>query len=147
MLEKNIAFISNYFWKESINNINKILLDEANSFNMNDYYYLAEIYQLGRPKLGELATRLNLTKPAISAMIRRLEKNDLVVKTQSQEDKRIYFVNLTENGLKIIEGDYDLYAKLSDLLKDVFTSEQAELLSGSLERVVIKLQEEKNGRK
>lgn len=147
MLEKNIAFISNYFWKESVNNINKILLDGTSSFNMNDYYYLTEIYQLGRPKLGEVAERLNLTKPAISSMVKRLEKNDLVLKTQSLEDKRIYFLELTVKGLKIIEGDYELYGRLSELLKDTFTSEQAKLLNDSLEKVVLRLQEELHGRK
>ncbi len=142
MLEKNIAFISNYFWKESINNINKTLLGDAHSFNMNDYYYLTEIYQSGKPKLGELALRLNLTKPAISAMVRRLEKNGLVERIQSGEDKRIFYLNLTEKGLKIIEGDYQLYEKLSNLFNNTFSTEQIDMLSDSLDKVVCKLTEE-----
>lgn len=91
MIDNNISLIANYFWKESINNISNTLSDaQISNFNMNDYYYLTSIYQLGTPQLGELAAKLNLTKPAISALVKRLEKNELIVKTQSKEDKRIY---------------------------------------------------------
>lgn len=143
MLEKDIAFISNYFWKRSIDNINSTLPEsQANSFNINDYYYLTEIYQLGKPKLGDLAVKLNLTKPAISAMVRRLEKNQFVEKIQSAEDKRIFYLQLTNKSLKIIEGDFELYSDLSKLMKSCFSEEQIEIISKSLEKVVVKLKEE-----
>lgn len=139
MIEKSIAFISNYFWRESISNINRTLQNESSSFNMNDYYYLTQIYEMGRPKLGDLAAKLSLTKPAISAMVKRLERNELVIKTQSEEDRRVYFLQLSEKGLAIIEGDYRLYERLADLLKDTFSNEQIGVLSDSLDRVVQKL--------
>lgn len=137
MIEDSIAIITNYCWKESINNINKILSDKQMiNFNMNDYYYLTEIYQLGRPKLGELATKLNLTKPAISALTKRLERNDLITKAQSDKDKRVYYLTLTEKGIKIIQGDNDLYSKLSLLLKDLLTNEQVNMIDDLLLKIV-----------
>lgn len=139
MIEKSIAFISNYFWRESISNINKTLQNESSSFNMNDYFYLTEIYEMGKPKLGDLAEKLSLTKPAISAMVKRLEKNELVIKAQSEKDRRVFFLQLSEKGLAIIEGDYRSYERLSGLLKDAFTDEQIEIFSESLDRVVHKL--------
>ncbi len=139
MIEKSIAFISNYFWRESISNINRTLQNESSGFNMNDYYYLTKIYEMGKPKLGDLAAMLSLTKPAISAMVKRLEKNKLVIKTQSEEDRRVFFLQLSEKGLAIIEGDYRLYERLAELLKDTFTVEQVEILSESLSRAVQKL--------
>ncbi len=139
MIEKSIAFISNYFWRESISNINRTLQNESSGFNMNDYYYLTKIYEMGKPKLGDLAALLSLTKPAISAMVKRLEKNKLVIKTQSEEDRRVFFLQLSEKGLSIIEGDYRLYERLAELLKDTFTVEQVEILSESLNRAVQKL--------
>lgn len=137
MIQENIAIITNYCWKESINNINKILSDKQMiNFNMNDYYYLTEIYQLGRPKLGELATKLNLTKPAISALTKRLEKNDLITKSQSEKDKRVYYITLSDKGIKIIQGDNDLYSKLSMLLKEILTNEQVDMIDALLLKIV-----------
>lgn len=137
MIEDSIAIITNYCWKESLDNINKILSDKQSiNFNMNDYYYLTEIYQLGRPNLGELATKLNLTKPAISALTKRLERNDLIAKVQSEKDRRVYYLTLTEKGIKIIQGDNDLYSKLSMLLKDLLTDEQLNMIDDLLLKIV-----------
>lgn len=125
MMYENIAFISNYFWKMSIDNINTTLSnDQARSFNMNDYYYLTVISQLGSPNLGDVAKELKLTKPAISAMVQRLIKNDLVNKVQSANDKRIYYLSLTQKGNKIIQGDNALYSKLANDLANILNEEQ-----------------------
>lgn len=140
MIENNIALIANYFWKESINNISNTLSDtQISNFNMNDYYYLTSIYQLGTPKLGELATKLNLTKPAISALVKKLEKNELIVKAQSKKDKRIYYVSLTDKAIKIIKGDNELYAKLSNIFSDLLTNEEIYIVDNLLQKVVDKL--------
>jgi len=142
MIEDNIAFIANYFWKKSINNINSTLSDtQMSNFNMNDYYYLTFIYQLGSPKLGELADKLNLTKPAISALVRRLEKNELIIKTQSEQDKRVYHVSLTDKGVKIIEGDNKLYLELSNIISELLTDAQMDGINNLLFQVVSKLKE------
>ena len=137
MIEENIALIANYFWKESIKNINQTLSDaQMSNFNMNDYYYLTEIHQLGTPKLGEVATRLNLTKPAISALVKRLEKNELIVKSQSKEDKRVYYLNLTDKGIKIIQGDNQLYSKVSSIFSNSVTEQEANSIDNLLKKVV-----------
>lgn len=142
MIEDNIAFIANYFWEKSIKNINNTLSDkQVGSFNMNDYYYLTSIYQLGMPKLGELANKLNLTKPAISALVKRLEKNELIIKTQSEKDKRVYYVSLTNKGIKIIEGDNKLYLELSNLISELLTKEEADRTNELLSQIVTKLTE------
>lgn len=140
MLENNIALIANYFWKESINNINDTLSEtQISNFNMNDYYYLTSIYQLGSPKLGELATKLNLTKPAISALVKRLEKNELIIRTQSKEDKRVYNVKLTGKAIKIIEGDTELYANLSNIISDMLTNQEIKIVDNLLQKIVNEL--------
>lgn len=140
MIENNIALIANYFWKKSISNISNTLSEaQISNFNMNDYYYLTSIYQLGMPKLGELAAKLNLTKPAISALVKRLEKNELIIKTQSKEDKRVYYVGLTDKAIRIIEGDNELYAELSNICSNLLTNEQMNIVDTLLKKVVDEL--------
>lgn len=141
MLENKIAFISNYFWKRSIDNINAILSVDQAGFNMNDYYYLTVIHQLGNPNLGDVAKELKLTKPAISAMVQRLIKNDLIQKTQSAEDKRVFFLNLTEKSLKIIQGDNQLYRDLAVDLESFLSAQQRLDLECLLTMLVDKMTE------
>lgn len=125
MIEDKIGFISNYFWKRSIDNINSILsIDQFRNFNLNDYYYLTVISQLYNPNLGDVAKELKLTKPAISAMVQRLIKNDLVEKIQSPEDKRVFHIALTEKGLKIVQGDNALYSDLANEFTNILDKKQ-----------------------
>lgn len=127
MIKDDIAFISNFFWKSSIDNINKTLsCNQISNFNMNDYYYLTIIYQLGNPNLGEVAKALNLTKPSVSALVKRLIKSDLIIKKQSDVDKRIQYISLSEKGLKIMHGDESLYEDLENHIKSILTYEQFE---------------------
>lgn len=142
MIADNIAFIANYFWKTSIDNINSILSDgQVSNFNMNDYYYLTVIYQLGNPNLGDVAKELKLTKPSISAMVQRLIKNDLIEKVQSEEDKRVFHLSLTEKGCKIVQGDYALYRNLTNELTKALTEEQVSEADCLLSMFVDKIKE------
>lgn len=147
MLENNISYIANYLWQQSMDNINQILSgDEIINFNLNDYYYLTSIYQMGSPNFGQVAEALNLSKPAISALVKRLIKNGLIEKVQSKEDKRVYYLEVTEKGIEIIEGDNKLYSKLTTLISQIFTEEQFKEFDNLFGRVVSALRKDnKNG--
>jgi len=148
MIDDKIAFIANYFWKTSTDNINSILSDgQVSSFNMNDYYYLTVIYQLGNPNLGDVAKELKLTKPSISAMVQRLIKNDLIEKIQSNDDKRIFHLSLTEKGLKIVQGDNALYRNLANDLTEMLTEKQISDINCLLTMLVDKITESQNKNK
>ena len=137
VLVKNISYIANYLWKESIRNINTILSDnEKKKFNVADYYYLTAIYYMGNPNIGEISKALELTKPAISAMIKRLESGELIIKRQSLEDKRVYYLDLTDKGKKIVEGDSTLYSSFTDIIRNLTTEEQMKDVECLLQEIV-----------
>ena len=93
LIEKHFEYIANYLWQQSINNINSILSsEEKKQFNITDYYYLTTIYNMDNPNLGEVAEKLKLTKPAISALVKRLTKNDLIEKIISQMKMEEYII-------------------------------------------------------
>ena len=148
MLKENIAYISNFFWKASLDTINTTLSsNQIHSFNMNDYYYLTVIYQLGKPNLGEVATALNLTRPSISAMVQRLIKNELVIKTQSEKDKRVHYLTLTEKGLSIMLGDEALYENLAERMSGFLNEEQLKEVNCLLDLLVHEMQTTNEERK
>lgn len=137
LIEKHFEYISNYLWQQSINNINSILsTEEKKQFNITDYYYLTTIYNMGNPNLGEVAEKLKLTKPAISALVKRLVKNELIEKIKSDEDGRIYYLQVTEKGRKIIEGDNALYLQFTNLIGQIISEEQLKELDSVLDKIV-----------
>lgn len=124
MIKNSIAIIANQLWLQSIKNINNQLSEtEVRKFSSQDYYYLTTIYYMKGPNFSEVADRLNLTKPAISAMVNKLSSMGLVNKIQSKDDKRIHYLYLTDKGKKIVEGDEALYGRIESLIKNTIDDE------------------------
>ena len=140
LIEKHFEYIANYLWQQSINNINSILSnEEKKQFNITDYYYLTTIYNMNNPNLGEVAEKLKITKPAISALVKRLTKHELIEKIQSDEDGRIYYIRVTERGRKIIEGDNAVYSQFTGLLSEIISKDQLKELDCLLDEIVKRL--------
>lgn len=144
-MEEKLSALVNLLWKECIQNLNSILeKDEINKFSNNDYYYLLVIQSLQTPNFSQIADELSLTKPAVSAIIRKLVNMNLVDKVQSQEDKRIHYVKLTKKGESILQGDNAIYKCVTNTIASIVPDKkELELFEGILTALLDKL-EEKN---
>jgi len=133
MIKNSISFIANYLWMESIKNLNSHLTEsELKSFGSNDYYYLTTIYYMGKPNFSEVAESLRLTKPAISAFVNKLSRMGLLEKVQSETDKRMYYVCITQKGKDIVEGDEELYKRFDSLIKRITVDQEQYVLVENL---------------
>ena len=135
MIAENLEAITNYLWHESTHKINSLLTNELD-FNISDYYYLIAISNMNHPNFGDVAEALNLTKPAISALIKRLMKHELIEKVQCEEDKRIFYISITEKGKALIQGDKSLYPRLESIILSKVNQEQVQALDCLLDAVV-----------
>jgi DNA-binding MarR family transcriptional regulator len=112
MIEKQIAEIANFLWMKSIDNISSLFPKGGSSkLNVKDYYYLTVIAAMDQPRISDISDALGLTRPAITALVKRLESAGLLTKTQSASDGRVFFVALTDAGRAIVEGDTRLYER------------------------------------
>lgn len=123
MFVDNCALLTNFMWKKSIEHMRLVLSpEEQEQFGSNDFYYLSTIYFLGHPNFTQISEELGVTKPAVSILARKLQKLDLVKKVQSKEDKRVFYLELTQKGLDLVHGNKkfydDLEAGLVRLLDD-----------------------------
>lgn len=137
-MEEQFAVLVNLLWRECIRNLSKTLGEtEQSKFSNNDYYYLTVIEAAGEPNFSELAEALSLTKPGVTAIIRKLSNMGLVEKKQSQKDKRVYFVALTQNGKDILNGDRAVYRRVTEEI-DAFckTDEERQFVEDMLHMLV-----------
>jgi DNA-binding MarR family transcriptional regulator len=138
-MQEKLSTLVNLLWQECIQNLNTVLKeDEVNKFSNNDYYYLLVIHSLKKPNFTQIADKLSLTKPAVSVIIRKLQNLDLVKKMQSEEDKRVFYVELTKKGASILQGDQAVYQWVSDMIADIAEDEKELLV---MERILSKLVE------
>jgi DNA-binding MarR family transcriptional regulator len=148
-MQEKLSSLVNLLWQECIQNLNTILKeDEVNKFSNNDYYYLLVIHSLQKPNFTQIADKLSLTKPAVSVIIRKLQNLGLVNKMQSEEDKRVYYVELTKKGDSILQGDQAVYQWVSDMITDIAEDEKElqvmeRILSKLVERLEVRAVEPK----
>ena len=96
-----IEILSKRFLNYKIHELEKY---NAENINVNFFQYIDVIGDMEAPTYGELAQKLNLSKPAITAIVNKLIKQNLVYKEQSMTDKRTFYIKLTKNGLKIVNS-------------------------------------------
>jgi len=124
-MEENFSKLVNLLWEECIQKLNQYLSEsETSKFSNNDYYYMLVINSLQRPNFTQIAERLGVTKPAVSAIIRKLSAMNLVHKIQSAEDKRVFYVELSEKGKQILEGDQEVYRWIAVNMREIAANEQ-----------------------
>ena len=141
VLKEDFAYLAIYLWRQSLKNINRQLSkEEARQFSSNDYYYLTTIYYLNKPNFSQIAESLGVTKPAVSLIIKKLARMGLIEKEQSRQDKRVFYIVLTEKGNRIIGGDEALYEWIDSMIRANIPSPQAyDQLEALLNKVVNKL--------
>ena len=80
-------------------------------------------------KMGQLAQMLDLTPRAITGLVTGLEKKNFVNRTKDENDARITWLSLTEDGKKFLKQLMpDASKKLSGLFEALTKKEQVELV-------------------
>jgi DNA-binding MarR family transcriptional regulator len=96
---------------------------ELGSYDMQikQFHYLSLIDKNPEMTSSELSEILNITKPSITEIINKLTKFECVYREQSELDKRVFYIKLTEKGKKIL--------RLKELSAEKFAKERLDSLT------------------
>ncbi|MGL4791654.1 MAG: MarR family transcriptional regulator [Anaerotignaceae bacterium] len=107
--------------------INQLKLTNGSKFNNISYHsqmYLDIIAFKENCTVSYLAKVLNVAMPAVTSKIKELEKQGLVSKTQSQKDKRVFYLTVNPQLMEEYEiYDKQLYRAIEHLEKKYTESE------------------------
>lgn len=130
--------------KEINNFYYHMALYELQVMNGNDYYnglsynsllYINVIEQMKECTVSKMADVLKITKSAVTLKINELVKQGVVVKKQSEKDKRVYYLELSPHITQVL-GVYDqVFYKLERELKGKYSQEQLELFGDVLKTI------------
>ena len=95
---------------------------------LSHLYYVEAIYQLGEPTVSELADHLVVSKASASEAVKKLSQRNLVVKSQSVSDKRVFHVALSEHAVKLIEAEKKAMNAFIANIKSTLNSDEMHLL-------------------
>lgn len=113
--------------------------DAAARLTLNHFFYLMSIHELQGPTFSELAEKLEVTKPSITAIVNKLIEEGFVEKVQSTQDRRIFHLFLTEKGNSIIQAEYAGSRSFADQVRSCLSSDELDQLTGLLHKVLGKI--------
>jgi DNA-binding MarR family transcriptional regulator len=103
---------------------------------MTQMHYLETIARLGEPRFGDLADALEITRPSVSAIVKKLISAGYLGKTQSREDGRVYFLHLTEKGTRFNQLHSEVHQILARRITENLSPQEIRALSVLLEKII-----------
>ena len=97
---------------------------------------------LGPQTIGQLTRKLLSTGGNMTVVIDNLEKEELVSRSNSKDDRRATVVRLTPKGKKLFDQIFPQHAEHITKLASVLTEEEQQELSRLLKKLGLTLQEQ-----
>jgi DNA-binding MarR family transcriptional regulator len=118
----------NRFYTDIIGLLDKHLLNSA--YSLAEARVIYEIYIGKNVQASQIMTAMNIDKSYLSRLLKKLEKEQLIVKKPADHDARAMLISLTENGLKEFEIlNKASIEQISKLIIHLNNTDQQELVS------------------
>jgi MarR family transcriptional regulator, 2-MHQ and catechol-resistance regulon repressor len=93
------------------------------------------LHHLGPMTIGDLSRKMLVSGGNMTCVIDNLEKEGLVLRRQSEEDRRSVIVELTETGHRLIGRIFPDHAGIIEQVASVLTAKEQEELSRLLKKL------------
>ena len=103
--------------------------------SMRQMYYLETLQQMERPTATDLAQRLRLSKPSVTVIVRNLVENGYIRRLSSEEDKRSFYIELTDTGKQVLRRHSKFHEKLARYFSQSLTQKEVQRLVALLSKV------------
>ena len=117
-----------HFYKE----VFKKWRDREVSLTTVETFCMEIIHALGKPTVSEFASFTSLSFANAADKINNLVKKGYLNKVQSDEDKRIYYLEVTKKYIDYYNISYQYLKEVMSKLEDRFTSEENKVLEKML---------------
>jgi DNA-binding MarR family transcriptional regulator len=114
-------------------------MGESSGFSkltINQIHYIDAVNDLGKPAITQIADRLKISKASVTAGINKLVNLGFVRKNQSNEDKRVFHVSLTEEGEHLINLKYQVIKEYEEFISSALSAEEARQFEDILSKLV-----------
>jgi DNA-binding MarR family transcriptional regulator len=115
--------------RHSMRNI--IRYARASGLSMSNIGAIFHIHRIGSCGVTELGDHLGVTSAAASQMLDRLVQQELILRTEDPDDRRVKQIALTEKGHRILrEGLHARQGWMDELAQNLSDSEKETIISG-----------------
>ena len=117
-----------HFYKE----VFKKWKDREASLTTVETFCMEIIHALGKPTVSEFASFTSLSSANAADKINNLVKKGYLIKAQSEEDKRIYHLEVTKKYLDYYDISYQYLKEVMEKMENRFPKEETKILNKML---------------
>jgi DNA-binding MarR family transcriptional regulator len=110
-------------------------LEGFSDITMNQMHYLEMVGMMGGPTFGDLADKLDVSRPSVSAIVKKLIQAGYLEKVQSDEDGRVYFLHLTEKGARFNQLHGEVHQILAKRITENLNPDEIKILAVLLGKI------------
>jgi len=140
-LDKSLEELELHLWRKWRNHEQT---NQSDALTFNELDYLEYISKHKTLRLTDLANGLGITKASASAMISKLEKRGLIIRSADDRDGRTTNLMLSPQGEKLKSSEISLYKHTAQLLKNGLKEEEYQDLEFLLNKACSILQHDDN---
>ncbi|MBO4514183.1 MAG: MarR family transcriptional regulator [Lachnospiraceae bacterium] len=133
---------------ESVEEIKELLSSDLwnNIFlncSKNEVLIFWLLYQKGEVNMSEIAEYVHVPLNTATGIVNRMEKNEMIVRTRSKEDKRVVLIAFSEKGMAQFQSLLNEVFRYGIKVMDSLTPEEMDLFFKMITKVKDVLRQEK----
>ncbi|OAA90634.1 MarR family winged helix-turn-helix transcriptional regulator [Clostridium ljungdahlii] len=111
--------------------LKKNMKNSFNNFNLTapQGMLIEMLRRYGEMKISDLSKRMGLSNSTVSGIVDRLEKQGLIKRTRSDDDRRVVYVNVTD---KFKNGFQENFKKVEQEFEDIMSKASPEEIDSIL---------------
>jgi DNA-binding MarR family transcriptional regulator len=110
--------------------------DQFAELSMRQVYYLETILRMESPTFGDVAHKLEVTKPSVTAIVEKLIQKGFVKKVQSEQDRRTYHIVPTAKAAEFSRQHEKTHGQMAQLFTQNLNEVELQQLAGLLQKVI-----------
>lgn len=107
-------------------------------FDFNEFTVLEVVYHKKKLTVTEIKEKVLVANSSLSYILDKLENKNLITRTKNKEDKRITYIELTDEGLKVSEEIFPMHYNVLKEVFSVLTNEEKDVMIKTLKKVGLK---------
>lgn len=104
----------------------QLLSGDLKEYTLRQLYYIELINKNKNISISEISRILEVKKSTVSVAINQLIDMGIVIKTQSESDKRFYFLQLTPKGENIINKHMEIHKDTIKKILEILNPEEVD---------------------
>ena len=119
----------------------KLITDEFKEITYNDMHIIEAIGLKQPKKMSEIAKIMSVTTGTLTKAVNALEKKGYVQRQRSEQDKRVAYMMLTEQGILAYKHHERFHQDMIAFILDHVSEAESQVLRQALERLMGYFQE------